>query len=182
MYLAPGSFRSAWRFRRFCWEGWTGLFRFSRCSARRSAIRFGRGEQIGRQLGSEPRPEDLLGRRGRDRSPLPAVMFRLVTLGSVDPNPAGRINVDRPHRANLSGPHSRETLEFNHRPNLAGDVGPDRVNERIRDRLDRLRLPDVATAPTEAGDRLEAVMDGGRDHSLPHGPLERPDDDAGPVC
>ena len=74
-----------------------------------------------------------------------------------------------------------EALEFDHRPNLPGDVGPDRVNERIRDRLDRLRLPDVGPAPTEAGDRLEAVMDGGRDHLLPDGPLERPDDLADPL-
>ena len=83
--------------------------------------------------------------------------------------------------ANLSRPHAGEPLEFDHRPDLAGDVGPDGVDERLGDRLDRLRLPDVGPAPTEAGDGLEAVMDGGRDHLLSDGPLERPDDVADPL-
>ena len=62
-----------------------------------------------------------------------------------------------------------------------GDVRPNRVHERIGDRLDRLRLPNVGPAPTEARNRLEAVMEGGRDHSLPDGPLEQPDNPARPL-
>jgi hypothetical protein len=57
-------------------------------------------------------------------------------------------------------------LELDHRPDLAGDVGPDRIDERIGDRLDRLRFPDVGPAPAEARDGLESVMEGRRDHLL----------------
>jgi hypothetical protein len=132
-------------------------------------------KEIGRQFGPEPRPENVLSFRSKIDPPLPAVMFGLVTLGSVDPNPAGRVNVDRSYGANLSGPHAGETLQFDHRPNLAGDVGPNRVNERIRDRLDRLRFPDIGSAPTETSNRFEAVMERGRDHFLSDRPLERPE-------
>jgi hypothetical protein len=42
---------------------------------------------------------------------------------------------------------------------LPGDVRPDRVNERIRNRLDWLRFPDIGPAPTETGNGFQAMMD-----------------------
>jgi hypothetical protein len=135
-------------------------------------LRVGRGEQVGRQLGTEPRPKGLLSFRAEIDPPLPAVMFCLVTLGSVDPNAARPIDVDSPHGANLPGPHSREALEFNHRPDLTGDVRRDCLNKRIRDRPDRLGLSDVGPAPTETRNRFQAVMDRRRDHFLPDGPFK----------
>ncbi len=59
--------------------------------------------------------------------------------------------------------------------------GPNRVNERIGDRLDRLRLPDVGPAPTEARNRFQAVMEGRRDHFLSDGPFERPENMPDPL-
>ncbi len=46
-------------------------------------LRFGRREQVGRQLGPEPRPENRLGRRAEIDPTLPVVMLRLMALGSV---------------------------------------------------------------------------------------------------
>jgi hypothetical protein len=137
-------------------------------------------EQIDRQLGSEPRPEDLLGHRAEIDPSLPAVMLGLMALGSVGPNPARSINVDGSHDANLSRPHAGESRQFNHRPNLAGDVGLYGVNERIGDRPNRLGLSDLASAATETGDRLEAMMDRRGDHPLRDGPLVPTDDDSDP--
>jgi hypothetical protein len=142
---------------------------------------FGRGEQIGCQLGTEPRPEGFLSFRAEIDPPLSAVMFGLVTLGSVDPNPAGRVNIDGPHRANLPGSHPREALEFDHRPDLAGDVGLNRVNERFGNRLDRLRLSNVGLAPTETRERFEAVMERRRNHFLRNSPLERTNNPPDPL-
>jgi hypothetical protein len=64
---------------------------------------------------------------------------------------------------------------------LPGDMGTNRVNERIRNRLDRLRLPDVGPAATETRHGLEAMMNGGRDNSLPDGPFEKPNNPARPL-
>src|SRR5262249_31184193 len=89
---------------------------------------------------------------------------------------AGRVDVDRPHADDLAGPHPAQPRQLDHRPDLARDMGPDRVNERIGDRLDRLRLPDVSPAPAEAPDRFQAMMNGWRDHLLSDGPFECPDD------
>ena len=137
-------------------------------------------KEVGREFGPEPRPEDLLSHRAEIYPSLPAVMLRLVALGSVGPNPPRPINIDHPHDANLSRPHPGQALELDHRPNLAGDMRPDRIDERIGNRLDGLRLPDLAPAPTEAGDRLEAVMDRWRNHPLRHGPLVPPYNDLDP--
>src|SRR5262249_26326180 len=117
-------------------------------------LRFGRREQVGRQLGSEPRPEDLLGRGAEMDPSRSAVMLGLVALGSVNPDPPGSIDVDRPHAANLRGPHAGKALDFDHRPNLPVEIWQRGVNERIGDRPNRLLLPDIATAPAEAGDDL----------------------------
>ena len=136
------------------------------------------GEQVSRNVCPEPRPEDGLSLRAEIDPTLPTVMPGFVFLGSVGPNPAGRVQVTRPNEANLMRPHSREALELDHGPNLAGDVGPDGVHERLRDRLDRLRLPNIGPAPAEAGDGLEAVMDGGRDHPYPDGPPKQPHEPA----
>jgi hypothetical protein len=100
-------------------------------------------------------------------------MFGLVPLRCVDPNPAGRVDIGRTHDADLSRSHAAESLQFDHHPNLAGDVGFDGVNERVGHRPDRLRLPDVGPAPSKARDRFEAVMARRGDHFLPDGPLER---------
>jgi hypothetical protein len=55
---------------------------------------------------------------------------------------------------------------------------PNRINESIGDRLDRLRLPDIGPATSETGDRHKAVMERRRDNRLPDGPLEKSDDSA----
>jgi hypothetical protein len=133
-------------------------------------------EKILLNVESEPRLQDLLGRGAEIDPTFPAMMLRLVRLGSVNPNPAGRVHVDRPHVANLPGSHAGEALELDHRPDLAGDMRPDDIDERVGDRPDRLRLPDVGPAPAEAGDSLETVMDGGGNQLLTHSPFERPDD------
>ena len=107
--------------------------------------------------------------------PLSAVMLRLVSLGSVVPDPARRVQVDGPHEQTSSGrmPERRCSSTI---AQTGGDIRPDCVNERIGDRPDRLRLPDIGPAPTETGNGLEAVMDGGRNHRLPDGPLEQSHD------
>jgi hypothetical protein len=64
---------------------------------------------------------------------------------------------------------------------LAGDIGPDDIDERIRDRLDRLRLPNVGPAPAEARNSLEAVMNGRGERLFFDGPLERPEDATDPL-
>src|SRR5262245_2536065 len=43
-------------------------------------------EQVGRQLGTEPRTENLLGRGAKVDSPFLPVVLRLVTLRGEDPN------------------------------------------------------------------------------------------------
>jgi hypothetical protein len=71
-------------------------------------------------------------------------------------------------------------LEFNHRPNLRRDERPDSVHERIRDRLDRLRLPGFAPALLETFDRFQAPMHLRGDHRLFNAPTEQPDNASGP--
>ena len=56
----------------------------------------------------------------------------------------------------------------------------DRINERIGDRLDRLRLPDCAPALFEALHRFQAPMDAGRNHRLLNATTKQPDQAAGP--
>ena len=177
----PGTFRG-FRLRRFRWEGWTWVFRFSRCSARRSASASAGREQVGRQLGSEPRPEDLLGRRGRDRSAAP---------GRDAPSCDSRECRSKP------GPTCRR------RSSACEQTSPGRIPERRwsstiaqtwRETWGRIASTNAsgtgltgsdsrtsARPRRRPGDRLEAVMDGGRDHLLPDGPLERPDDLADPL-
>ena len=93
----PGALLRPTPSRRFCCEGWTGVFR-SLPHARPAAPPSLRGvEQVGRQLGPEPRPEDRLGLGAEVDPSLPAVMLRLVALGGVDPDPARRVEVARPH-------------------------------------------------------------------------------------
>jgi len=120
-----------------------------------------------------------LGYRPEIDPPLPAVMLGLVGLGLEAPNPPGLVEVDRPHLANLLRPHAGNPHQLYHRPDLGKDMGTDRINERIGDRLDGLRFPDIGPAASETGDRDEAVMEGGRDDPLPDGPLEQSDD---PTC
>lgn len=60
-------------------------------------------------------------------------------------------------------------------------MGPDRIDEHIRDRLDRLRFPNIGPAASEAGDRNQTVMYGRGDDRLSHGPLEEPHDPTGPL-
>jgi hypothetical protein len=77
------------------------------------------------------------------------MMLRLVAFRSVDPNTAGTVDVDGSHRTNLTGPHSREALELDHRPYPPGDVRLNRVNEGVGDRTNWLGLPNVGTAAAE---------------------------------
>src|SRR5262249_42390324 len=91
------------------------------------------------------------------------------------------IHIDRPHAANFPWPHAGEALELDHCPDLPGDARLDDVNERIGDGSDRLRLPDISPAPAEARHGFEAVMEGGRDHLLPSGPLESPQEMPDPL-
>jgi hypothetical protein len=64
---------------------------------------------------------------------------------------------------------------------LPGNIETDRINERIRYRLDRLRLPDIGPAPAKTRNGLKAVMDRGRDDCLSNGPFEKPHDPARPL-
>jgi hypothetical protein len=50
---------------------------------------------------------------------------------------------------------------------------PDRINESIGDRLDRLRLPDVGPVASKAGDHNKAVMDRRRTIASPTAQLKR---------
>src|SRR5208337_133098 len=135
-------------------------------------------EQVGRQLHPEPRPEDLLGGRAEIDSTLPAVMLRLVGLRRVNPNPPRSVYVDRSHQANLLRSHSRKSHQLHHGPQLGRDVRPDRFNESIGDRLNRLRLTNIGPATAEAGYCNQSMMKGRRDNPLPDGPLEQSDDPA----
>jgi hypothetical protein len=104
--------------------------------------------------------------------PFLVVMLGLVLHRYVFPDPAGRVEVAGPYDADFTRPHAGQSLKFDHRPDLAGDVGPDRVHGRIGDRLDRLRLTDVGPATAKPWNGLEAMVEGRRDHLLDYCPFE----------
>ena len=120
------------------------------------------------------------GRRAEIDPPLVPQDPHPVRLGGVDPDRPGGIHVCRPHHADLSGPHPGEPLQLDHRPDLAGDVRPDRVNEGVGDRPELFRVPHAGLAAAERRHHLQGLVGGQGNQLLPDRPLERPDDALGP--
>src|SRR5207244_2422790 len=79
----------------------------------------GREDKGFRLIGPKQGPEDLPGLGPDGDSPLDPVMLHLVAIGHIPPSLTGHVHVDCPDRANLTGPHGGEPLEFHHRPDLA---------------------------------------------------------------
>src|SRR5262249_27332424 len=130
--------------------------------------------------GPQPGAEDRLGPRAELDGPRPVAIAHLVVQRAIAPNGAGHVQIARTHRDYFAGPHPREALELDHLPDLAGDMGLDRLDERVGDGPDRLGLPGRRPPALEARDRLERVEHFGRDQLLRGGPLEHADNATDP--
>jgi hypothetical protein len=108
-------------------------------------------------------------------------MLSFVAFGSVDPNPAGRINVYGPHAHDLSGPHSSQALKLDHRPNLLRNMRADRINECIRNGLNWFGLANFALATPKTGNHFESLVYRWRDQLLADRPLEHPQNPSHPL-
>jgi hypothetical protein len=111
-----------------------------------------------------------------DFHPVLTMMLGLVGVRSILSDRAGGVDVHGSHDDDFARPHSGQSLQLDHRPDLAGDVGSDRVHDVIADWLDRPALAGVAPPLFQPIDRLQPVMDRGRDLLVGNRPVEKADD------
>ena len=104
-----------------------------------------------------------------------------MTRRSVKPDFARRVDVACPHNGHFARSHSGEPLEFDHGPDRAGDVRPDRLDRLHRHRHDGGRFLGVGPALLKAPYGGQGAVDAFSDQLLRGGPLEDADDPSNPL-
>ena len=132
-----------------------------------------RVEEIRLGVAAEEGLEDLLGLRAHDDDAILAPPGGLVPGGAIFPVGLAGGQVAAAHGHDLLGAAAGEELDADHGGDDAIEVRQGRLDELDRDGLDLVGLAGVGPPLLEAGDRLEGLMDRGRDHLQADGPLER---------
>ena len=133
---------------------------------------FGRTKQVDRWIAGHERAKCLLclGPEGDFAIHIAPAVFVVERL--VDPDASGTIDIAEPHRHDLTWPHTREPLQTDHRRNLGGDIGQDRLHGRPRHRPDGLGFSGLSVAVPKPRDCLEALVDCWGEEFFTNGPLK----------
>jgi hypothetical protein len=100
--------------------------------------------------------------RAKINRPAMTMMGGLVGGRRVSPNVAGHIDVDGPHDAKFARACRGQQLQVDKCFDLPGNEWPDRVNEFIRNRLDRIGLSGRRASTLQARNRPQSLIDGRR--------------------
>lgn len=139
-------------------------------------LRFGGTEQRrGLRAALKEGSQDVLGLGAKVDRALSAPVGGLVGVWAERPDFAGvGSNVSGAKTEELARASAGEPLQFDQRSDLAADVGLNGIDEFVRDGFDEVGLVGGGSTAPQRFDRLELLVDRGREHLAGRRPLKHP--------